>query len=71
LNEDTGLYTVLCKEENCLPVSLNATTGVFNYQFKFSNIGQYNDSNANGRLMGGANSVFDAVNIDAGYVCQV
>lgn len=70
LNEDTGLYTVLCKEENCLPVSLNATTGVFNYKFKFSNIGQYNDSNTNGRLMGGSNNVFDAVNIEAGYVCQ-
>lgn len=70
LNEDTGLYTVLCKEENCLPVSLNAKTGVFNYKFKFSNVGQYNDSNANGRLMGGTNNVFDAVNIEAGYVCQ-
>lgn len=70
LNEDTGLYTVLCKEENCLPVSLNKTTGAFNFKFKFSNIGQYNDTNTNGRLMGGSNNVFDAADVDAGYVCQ-
>lgn len=70
LNKDTGLYTLLCKEENCLPVSLNTPTGVFNFKFKFGNIGQYNDSNTNGRLMGGSNNVFDAVNVDAGYVCQ-
>ena len=70
LNEDSGLYTVLCKEENCLPVSLNTTTGAFNFKFKFSNIGQYNDTNTTGRLMGGANNVFDAADVNAGYVCQ-
>lgn len=70
LNEENGLYTVLCKEDNCLPVSLNQTTGVFNYKFKFTKIGQYNDSNELGRLMGGYNSVFDAANVDAGYVCN-
>lgn len=70
LNKESGLYTILCKEKDCLPVSLNSPTGVFNFNFKFSNIGQYNDSNQNGRLMGGTNSVFDAVDLDAGYVCQ-
>ncbi len=43
---------------------------MFNFQFKFSNIGQYNDSNENGRLMGGTNNVFEAANLEAGYVCQ-
>lgn len=70
LDKESGLYTVLCNEQNCLPVSLNQVTGVFNYRFKFSNIGQYNDTDENGRLMGGENSVFDAVELDAGYVCQ-
>lgn len=69
-NEDKGLYTVLCKENDCLPVSLNATTGVFNFEFKFSNIGQYNDSNTLGRLMGGSNNVFETKGLEAGYVCQ-
>ncbi len=69
-NKDKGLYTVLCKENDCLPVSLNATTGVFNFEFKFSNIGQYNDSNTLGRLMGGSNNVFETKGLEAGYVCQ-
>lgn len=69
----TDLYTLLCKENDCLPVSLNTPTGVFNFTFKFKDIGQYNDTNQLGRLMGGApskSSVFDAVGVAAAYVCH-
>lgn len=69
-NRDKGLYTILCNENDCLPVSLNAKTGVFNFEFKFSDIGQYNDSNALGRLMGGSLSVLETKKLKAGYVCQ-
>ncbi len=74
LNKDNYvLYTGLCGDsEECLPIALNTPTGVFNFKFKYSNLGQYNDNNSNGRLIGTGNSVFNAsTNLQtAGYVCQ-
>lgn len=76
INPDTGkhsLYTSLCNgEKNCLPVALNQTTGVFNYKFKFSQVGQFNNNNETGRLIGTTNSVYNIAKSEtkAGYVCQ-
>lgn len=67
------LYTGLCDgKEECLPIALNTPTGVFNFKFRFSQIGQFNDNNSVGRLVGGDKSVYNAVSNQqqAGYVCH-
>ncbi|MCI8394738.1 MAG: hypothetical protein HFH86_04600 [Bacilli bacterium] len=66
------LYTNLCDGSGaCLPISLNQKTGVFNFDFTISHVGQFNDSNTPGRLIGTSNSVFNASKstVTAGYVC--
>lgn len=76
LDKNSGtylLYTGLCDGSGaCLPIALNTNTGVFNFKFKFSNVGQYNDNNTNGRLIGQSNSVFNKAEneVEAGYVCH-
>ena len=61
LDKDSGtylLYTGLCDGTGaCLPIALNTNTGVFNFKFQFGNVGQFNDNNTNGRLIGEQNSV--------------
>ena len=67
------LYTGLCDgTEECLPIALNTHTGVFNFKFRFSQIGQFNDNNQVGRLVGEDKSVYNAVanQQEAGYVCH-
>lgn len=67
------LYTGLCDgTEECLPIALNTHTGVFNFKFRFSQIGQFNDNNQVGRLVGQDKSVYNAVSNqqEAGYVCH-
>lgn len=67
------LYTGLCDgTDECLPIALNTHTGVFNFKFRFSQIGQFNDNNQVGRLVGQDKSVYNAVanQQEAGYVCH-
>lgn len=67
------LYTGLCSgSDECLPIALNTHTGVFNFKFRFSQIGQFNDNNQVGRLVGEDKSVYNAVanQQEAGYVCH-
>jgi len=67
------LYTNLCDGSGaCLPIALNTTTGVFNFKFKYSQIGQFNDTNVNGRLVGESKSIYSSVanQQQAGYVCH-
>lgn len=71
INKKNNLYTLLCKDEkNCLPISMNTKTGVYNFDLTFTNVGQYNDSNSLGRLMGGFNSVLDGKSIESNYICH-
>lgn len=67
------LYTGLCGgSDECLPIALNTHTGVFNFKFRYSQIGQFNDNNQPGRLVGEGKSVYSAVSNQqqAGYVCH-
>ncbi|MCI8467058.1 MAG: hypothetical protein HFI08_02550 [Bacilli bacterium] len=67
------LYTGLCGgSQECLPIALNTHTGVFNFKFRYSQIGQFNDNNQVGRLVGEGKSVYSAVSSqkEAGYVCH-
>ncbi len=50
-------YLLTNLPEGSFPISLITKTGVFPFTFKFSNIGQYNDSSKLGRLIGDSNSV--------------
>ena len=66
------LYTSL--PAGSLPIELGSITGVYNFKFTISDIGQFNHNDEPGRLIGNSNSVYQAASVDhtaqAGYVCQ-
>ena len=74
-NQGTNkLYTSL--PEDSLPIALLSKTGVYQFKFGISNIGQFNSDNTMGRLIGASNSVYQKIaqknklSTEAGYVCQ-
>ncbi len=56
--------------ETALPIELKTGKGAFPYKIKISNIGQYNDKNSLGRLVGNDNSVLNVYN-KQGQKCSV
>ena len=56
-----------------LPVALKTGRGVYNYGFKFNNIGEYYDQDKLGRLIGGEQSVVfanDTTKFKGTYICS-
>lgn len=59
-NPSGGNKTILDTDGRVYPVAINTPEGQYPFYVSFANIGQYNESTALGRLMGGGNGI-DAV----------
>lgn len=62
LKDGNGYYLATNLPVNALPIQLRDNTGVFQFKFTFSNIGQSNQNGTLGRLIGNTTSVLTKYN---------